>query len=187
MLSLSTRVRIFAATEPIDFRKGFDGLHAIVRDEFGEDALSGNVFLFFNARRDRVKLLVWGRNGFWVLVLDRARHERPLAAAGSPPSTASRRGRCSVDATGTRSTYVCAIRTIVGSRPAHRNPSFPLARRTSLGSLTLRQRASRSRRTLPSRSLSLLPWCSRYALFPNAESRSRRRRTDCCRLPRPDP
>jgi len=67
MLSLPASVRVFAARDGVDFRKGFDGLHAIVRDEFGEDALSGNVYLFFNARRNRVKLLVWDRNGFWLL------------------------------------------------------------------------------------------------------------------------
>jgi len=67
MLSLPASVRVFAARDRVDFRKGFDGLHAIVRDEFGEDALSGNVYVFFNARRDRVKLLVWDRNGFWLL------------------------------------------------------------------------------------------------------------------------
>jgi len=47
MLSLSTRVRIVAATEPIDFRKGFDGLVQIVRDGFGEDAFAGDLFCFF--------------------------------------------------------------------------------------------------------------------------------------------
>jgi transposase len=67
MLSLPASVRVFVARDRVDFRKGFDGLHGLVRDEFGEDALSGNVFVFFNARRDRVKLLVWDRNGFWLL------------------------------------------------------------------------------------------------------------------------
>jgi transposase len=57
MLSLSTRVRIFAATEPIEFRKGFDGLVQIVRDTFGEDPFAGDLFCFFNSRRDRVKVL----------------------------------------------------------------------------------------------------------------------------------
>lgn len=66
MLSLSSRVRIFAAAEPIDFRKGFDGLVQIVRDGFGEDPFGGDVFCFFNRRRDRVKLLVWDANGFWM-------------------------------------------------------------------------------------------------------------------------
>ena len=67
MLSLSTRVRIFAATEPIDFRKGFDGLVQIIRDVFGEDPFAGDLFCFFNRRRDRVKVLVWDRNGFMLL------------------------------------------------------------------------------------------------------------------------
>ena len=66
MLSLSTRVRIFAATEPVDFRKGFDGLVQIVRDGFCEDPFAGDLFCFFNRRRDRVKVLVWDRNGFWL-------------------------------------------------------------------------------------------------------------------------
>ena len=66
MLTLPSRVRIFAATEPIDFRKGFDGLVQIVRDGFKEDPFGGDLFCFFNRRRDRVKLLVWDRNGFWL-------------------------------------------------------------------------------------------------------------------------
>lgn len=66
MLTLPSRVRIFAATEPIDFRKGFDGLVQIVRDGFKEDPFGGDMFCFFNRRRDRVKLLVWDRNGFWL-------------------------------------------------------------------------------------------------------------------------
>lgn len=78
MLSFSSSVRIFAARERVDFRKGIDGLHAIVRDQFGEDALSGNLFLFFNARRDRVKILMWDRNGFWLLAkrLERGTFQR---------------------------------------------------------------------------------------------------------------
>jgi transposase len=66
MLSLSPRVRIFAASEAVDFRKGFDGLVQIVRDGFGEDPFAGNMFCFFNRRRDRVKILAWDRNGFWL-------------------------------------------------------------------------------------------------------------------------
>lgn len=67
MLSLSAGVRIFVARERVDFRKGFDGLCAIVRDHFGDDPLSGHFYLFFNARRNRLKILVWDRNGFWLL------------------------------------------------------------------------------------------------------------------------
>lgn len=85
MLNLSCSVRIFLAREPVDFRKAHDGLHAIVRDEFGEDPLSGHVFVFLNKRVDRVKLLVWDRNGFWLLYkrLERGTFRPPAAGVGA--------------------------------------------------------------------------------------------------------
>lgn len=67
MLSLPASVRIFVARDVVDFRKAFDGLCAIVRDQFGDDPFSGHLFVFFNRRRDRVKILVWDKNGFWLL------------------------------------------------------------------------------------------------------------------------
>ena len=67
MLNLPSSVRVFAARERVDFRNGFDGLCAIVREQFREDPLSGHLFLFFNRRRDRIKILVWDQNGFWLL------------------------------------------------------------------------------------------------------------------------
>lgn len=66
MLSFPASVRIFAATVPIDFRKSHDGLYAIVRHQFDNDPFDGSVFVFFNRRADRVKILVWDRNGFWL-------------------------------------------------------------------------------------------------------------------------
>ena len=66
MLSFSAAVRIYLAREPVDFRKAHDGLIAIVRDEFGDDPFDGSVFLFLNRRRDRVKVLHWDRDGFWL-------------------------------------------------------------------------------------------------------------------------
>ena len=67
MLSLPGSIRIFLATAPVDFRKAHDGLVAIVRDQLHDDPFDGSVFLFLNKRRDRVKLLLWDRNGFWLL------------------------------------------------------------------------------------------------------------------------
>jgi transposase len=66
MLSLPPSVRIFLARDAVDFRKAFDGLCAVVRDQFGDDPFSGHLFLFFNRRHDRVKILVWDHNGFWL-------------------------------------------------------------------------------------------------------------------------
>ncbi len=67
MLSLPGALRIHLCRHPVDFRKAHDGLFAIVQNEFGEDPFSGDLFLFFNRARDRIKLLLWDRNGFWLL------------------------------------------------------------------------------------------------------------------------
>lgn len=48
-------------------RKGFDGLCGIIYSQLKSDPLSGDVYLFMNRRRDRIKMLVWDRGGFWLL------------------------------------------------------------------------------------------------------------------------
>lgn len=47
-----------------DFRKGFDGLCGLVRNELDRDPTSGEVFVFINRNRDRIKLLQWQPGGF---------------------------------------------------------------------------------------------------------------------------
>lgn len=66
MLTLSAQARVFVAAEVVDFRRGIDSLFALVRDGFGEDAFAGDLFAFFNRARDRIKVLVFDRNGFWL-------------------------------------------------------------------------------------------------------------------------
>jgi len=66
MLSIPESLRIFVARAPVDFRKQFDGLAGIVRAEFGHDPFSGHLFVFFNKRRDKIKLLVFQHTGFWL-------------------------------------------------------------------------------------------------------------------------
>ena len=82
MLSFSSRQRYFLYRLPADMRKGFNGLSGLVRTHFSHDLLSGDVFLFLNKRRDRIKLLVWDRNGFvvWYKVLERGTFELPAAS-----------------------------------------------------------------------------------------------------------
>ena len=53
MLSLPSTVRIFVAAEPVDLRRGFDGLAAVTRSVVRQDPLSGHLFVFLNRRRDR--------------------------------------------------------------------------------------------------------------------------------------
>jgi transposase len=67
VLSLPTTVRIFAAAEPVDLRKGFDALACLVRQVMVDDPLSGHLFVFVNRRGDRIKVLFWTRNGYCVL------------------------------------------------------------------------------------------------------------------------
>ena len=52
------------ATDPVDGRKGIDGLSASVRSQFAQDPLSGTLFVFFSKRADRVRVLYWDRDGY---------------------------------------------------------------------------------------------------------------------------
>jgi transposase len=60
-------VRIFVYTEPVDMRRGFDGLALIARNAMTKDPRSGALFIFVNRRADRLKALWWDRNGYCVL------------------------------------------------------------------------------------------------------------------------
>ena len=75
---------VFVATQPVYGRKGVDSLMVIVRDVFGQDPLSGHLFVFFSMRRDRVRIVYWDRNGFaaWSKRLERGRFKTVLHAGG---------------------------------------------------------------------------------------------------------
>ncbi len=59
----SHTVRILVATRPVDFRKGHDGLAALVQSTLKEDPFTGAVFVFRAKRADRLKLLFWDGSG----------------------------------------------------------------------------------------------------------------------------
>jgi transposase len=67
VLTIPAAVKIYVAPGATDMRKAIDGLSALVREALGEDPLSGHLFVFANRRRDRLKILVWDRDGYWVL------------------------------------------------------------------------------------------------------------------------
>ena len=63
MLMPSQGVRILVATKPVDFRKGHDGLAALVQSTLAEDPFTGTVFVFRAKRADRMKILFWDGSG----------------------------------------------------------------------------------------------------------------------------
>lgn len=73
------------------WRKGFDGLSGIVRQEFAADPLDGSLFLFFNRRRDRLKILHWDGTGYWLYY--------NLLEAGTFETIAGEGSRVQIDAT----------------------------------------------------------------------------------------
>ena len=81
MIMLPSAVRIFLCTRPTDMRKGFDGLTGLVQECFGQDPLTGHLFLFINRRRDRIKILYFDRDGLaiWYKRLEAGSFEMPRA------------------------------------------------------------------------------------------------------------
>jgi transposase len=59
MFTLSTSHRFHLYSQPTDMRKSFDGLSGLIQNILGSNPLSGDVFIFINRRRDKIKLLHW--------------------------------------------------------------------------------------------------------------------------------
>lgn len=65
MLQLTPQSRIFVATEPVDFRKGIDGLAAVYRQRLGDNPLEGAVYVFRNRSGTALTLLLYDGQGYW--------------------------------------------------------------------------------------------------------------------------
>jgi transposase len=63
MISVPSGVKIVVASVPVDFRKGMDGLAALVQEALRSNPFSGDVFVFRAKRLDRVKILAWDGTG----------------------------------------------------------------------------------------------------------------------------
>ena len=83
MFGLGSATKIYVAVDAVDMRKGFDGLYGLVRDQLGQDPLSGHLFLFSNRTRTRLKALVWDGSGLWVCAkrLEKGRFRWPAVEA----------------------------------------------------------------------------------------------------------
>ena len=125
MILSGGRFAVFVATRPVDFRKGMDGLAAVVQQQLRLDPFSGAVFVFRAKRADRVKLLVWDGGGL-TLIYKRLDQAQVRLAAD--------RGRGDAAVAGPARRAVRGARLEAGAQPA----DAPAAARA----VTLRQSES---------------------------------------------
>jgi transposase len=84
MFGFGPATRIYLAAGATDMRKGFEGLYGLVRDRLQCEPRSGHLFLFSNAQRNRLKILVFDGSGLWVCAkrLEKGRFRWPAAGEG---------------------------------------------------------------------------------------------------------
>lgn len=84
MISLTSDAKIFIALGATDMRKGFDGLCGVVTSVLQKDPVSGQLFLFVNRRRDKMKILYWDGDGLaiWYRRLEQGTFQMPQVEDG---------------------------------------------------------------------------------------------------------
>lgn len=78
-------VRVYLAAQPVDLRRGHDGLVAIVRNDWRLNPFDGHLSVFLGKRLNRVKILLWDRNGFVLYYkrLSQGRFRMPQVPQGA--------------------------------------------------------------------------------------------------------
>lgn len=66
MIQITAHMRILVAVEPVDFRRGIDGLAALCRQVLDTDPMSGALVVFISRRRHAIKCLVYDSQGYWL-------------------------------------------------------------------------------------------------------------------------
>lgn len=79
MIALSESTRVYLAQGATDLRKSIDGLAVLVADVLNQDPFSSHLFVFCNRAQDKIKILFWQHNGFWLFYrrLERERFRWP--------------------------------------------------------------------------------------------------------------
>lgn len=85
--------RVYLARGSTDLRKSIDGLAILVKEGFDLDPFSPSLFVFCNRGRDKLKILYWDHNGFWLYYrrLERGKFQWPSENNGSGPLKITRR------------------------------------------------------------------------------------------------
>ena len=68
MIGWPRRIRVWAFPEPVDLRRGFNGLIGLVESKLAMDAVNGDVFLFVNRRRTLAEVLVVDGTGIAIFM-----------------------------------------------------------------------------------------------------------------------
>jgi transposase len=68
MFRFDAGLKVFLHREAVDGRKNINGLALLVESQLGLDPFAAAVYVFSNRRRDRIKLLLWDRTGFWLML-----------------------------------------------------------------------------------------------------------------------
>lgn len=94
MIGPSGAVRVLVATKPVDFRKGAEGLAALVREEMRVDPFGGAIFVFRAKRTDRIKLIFWDGTGLCLYAkrLEEGEFRWPKVQDGAIRLTAAQLG-----------------------------------------------------------------------------------------------
>mgnify|MGYP002637645039 FL=1 len=66
MINTITSNQVYLVSGITDMRKAIHSLSILVSEQLGADPFNGSVFVFCNRRRDKLKILYWERNGFWL-------------------------------------------------------------------------------------------------------------------------
>jgi len=66
LLNLPRNVRYYLYNGKVNMRCSFNGLTNLIRGELGRSPLSGDLFIFFNKKRDQVKLIIWNPEGYCI-------------------------------------------------------------------------------------------------------------------------
>lgn len=106
MIGFSSSAAIHLCLQPTDMRKNFDGLVGLVTRGLHKDPVRDGTFVFVNKRRDKMKILLWDRHGFWLL------YKRLEAGCFQMPPRES--GSASLDPESLRLTYEQLVMIIEG-------------------------------------------------------------------------
>jgi transposase len=68
MFCFDAGLKVYLHRDAVDGRKNINGLSLLVEQELGLDPFASALFVFSNRRRDRIKILLWDRTGFWLMM-----------------------------------------------------------------------------------------------------------------------